>query len=279
MNMSWDDQLATINFLESSSVDDLKELSIVTTRQDLLITERTLVSWFNPTEYKNRDSWIYNHFEYDISELGFRGSDLPNNIGLAAYGCSFTFGQGLPITDIWYNHVSKHLNCNHYNFGQPAASIRSIAHIFSVTSCHTKIDTAIFLLPPYHRTLTAAKSKYSDDIDLVPIIPNYISNLERNFEVDSEQIYKALTDAELLTQFRDYLNLIIFVGKLKNIKIYFSSWDESTYRFMKKMNLGDMLLPEWTSTQELLGESARDGTHPGPKHHAYWASQIIPHIK
>ena len=67
--MSWDDQLATINFLESSSVDDLKELSIVTTRQDLLITERTLVSWFNPTEYKNRDSWIYDHFEYDISEL------------------------------------------------------------------------------------------------------------------------------------------------------------------------------------------------------------------
>lgn len=279
MNMSGDDQLATINFLESSSVDDLKELSIVTTRQDLLISERTSIKWFSPSEYKNRDAWTYDHFDYDISELGLRGSDLPSNIDLAAYGCSFTFGQGLSNTDIWPHLVASELKYTYYNFGQPAASIRSIANMFTVSINHVDINTALFLLPPYHRTSIAAKSKFSPVVSLVPVIPNYISNLERNFEVDSEQLYKALPDEELLAQFRDYLNLIIFVGKSKNIKMYFSSWDENTYKFMKKMNLGNMLLPVWTSTQELMGEYARDGAHPGPKHHAYWASQIIPHIK
>jgi hypothetical protein len=279
MTMLWDEKLATTNFLESSSIDDLKELSIVTTRQDLMITDRTTVDWFSPTEYKNRESWKYDHFKYDISALGFRGSDIPAKVGIAAYGCSFTFGQGLNINDIWYNHIANHLQTTHYNFGQPAASIRSIANIFTTTVKHIDISKAIFLLPPYHRTLVAARSRYNDEVDLIPIIPTYISNLERNFNIDSEQIYKAITDEELLTQFKDYLNLIIFVGKLKNIKMHFSSWDENTYRFMQKMKLGDMLLPEWTSTQELQGEYARDGTHPGPKHHVYWATQIIPYIK
>lgn len=277
--MIWNDKLATVNFLESSSKDDLKELTVVTTRQDLSITERKIIDWFSPSDYINRESWTYNHFDYDISELGFRGSDLPNKVDIAAYGCSFTFGQGLPIDAVWPNKLATQLSRTHYNFGQPAANIRNIAHMFTLSTNHVDITTAIFLLPPYHRTSIAAKSKFSEAISLIPIIPGYISNLEKNFQIDSEQLYKALTDEELLTQFRDYLNLIIFVGKLRNIKMYFSSWDETTYKFMRNLNLGDMLLPEWTSTQELLGEYARDGSHPGPKHHSHWTSQIISHIK
>lgn len=277
--MIWNDKLPTINFLESSSSDDLKELTVVTTRQDLSITERKIIDWFSPSDYINRESWAYNHFKYDISELGFRGSDLPNKVDIAAYGCSFTFGQGLPIDEVWPNKLATQLNRTHYNFGQPAANIRSIANMFTLSTSHVDATSAIFLLPPYHRTSIAAKSKFSEAISLIPIIPGYLSNLEKNFELDSEQLYKALTDEELITQFRDYLNLIVFVGKLRNIKMYFSSWDEVTYKFMRDMNLGDMLLPEWTSTQELLGEYARDGSHPGPKHHAHWTSQIISYIK
>jgi hypothetical protein len=272
--------LAKTNFFKPSSINDIKKLTVVTTRQDLMVTDVTQVKHFSPAEFFNYESWEYEDFDYTISELGLRGSTLPNNVDLAAFGCSFTFGQALPINMLWHDILSKQLNLSAYNFGQPASNVKSIADTFALLIKHVKMKHAIFLLPPFHRLQIAAKSKHADEVELVPLIPNYKSRLETNFEVDGKLIYTAITDEEMLKTFKDSIYLIEELGVQAGIKTYFSSWCNDTYEFMTYMKFNDgVLLPGWTSLVELQDDFARDKLHPGPKHHQKWANEIVEYIK
>lgn len=271
--------LASTNFFKSSSIDDIKKLSIVTTRQDLLISDVTNVTYFSPADYLNHASWKHGNFDYTISELGLRGNSIPKSIDLAAFGCSFTFGQGLPVEMLWHEIVAKNNNLSVYNFGQPGAGIKSITDIFTLLLNHVDIKHAVFLLPSYHRLQIAAKSKFSDQVDLVPLIPNYISRLETNFEIDGKAVYSAMTDEEMLKTFKDCIYLIEELASHAGIKTYFSSWCNDTYKFMEHINYRSVLLPQWISSAELQNDVARDEQHPGPKHHIKWANEIMSYIK
>jgi hypothetical protein len=271
--------LAGTNFFKSSSIDDIKKLSVVTTRQDLLISDITNVKYFSPADFLNHESWKHDDFDYTISELGLRGGEFPTEIDLAALGCSFTFGQGLPVNMLWHDIVAKNNQLSVYNFGQPGANVKSIADMFALLLNHTKIKHAVFLLPSYHRLQIAAKSKYSEQIDLVPLIPNYISRLETNFEIDGKAIYSAMTDEEMLKSFKDSIYLIEELASHAGVKTYFSSWCNDTYKFMEHLNYSSTLLPQWISSVELQTDFARDEQHPGPQHHIKWANEIMSYIK
>jgi hypothetical protein len=279
------EKLAKTNFFRSTDINDIKKLSLCTTRQDLCIEDITQVKWFNPREYQNRDNWKYGDFGYVISELGLRGDSIPDQIDLAAFGCSFTFGQGLSTEMLWHNILAKEKNYTSYNFGLPAASIEGLLYMFSLMSNINKIKNAVFLLPPYHRIPIAAKSKHTEDIELVPLIPNYSSNLEENFNIDGKAIYGSLPDEELLRNFKDTVYLIETIAESKGVNVYFSSWDHPTYLFMQQMNFNSVLLPEWNSEwnpdyeEDLTNDIARDNLHPGPRHHTKWASKIKEYIK
>jgi len=277
------DDFAKTNFLKSKTLDDLKKLSICTTRPDLSIANDIIIRYFNPNEYHNKDSWGYDNFVYKVSNLGFRGEEIPKSIDLAALGCSYTFGQGLPEELLWHRIASNALKFASYNFGQPAANIKSIADIFYILLNHTKIKHAVFLLPPYHRLQVA--SSINGKVELIPILPNYKGLFESGFPISSDDIYKSLSDETLFNIFKDTIYTIEVIADIYDCKVYFSSWDHMTYNFLSSMNLSSTLLPEWNSsfnpvTEESLdNDLARDKLHPGPKHHKKWAKQIIPYIK
>jgi hypothetical protein len=279
------EKLAKTNFFRSTDINDIKKLSLCTTRQDLCIEDITQVKWFSPREYQNRENWKYGDFGYVISELGLRGDKIPDQIDLAAFGCSFTFGQGLSTEMLWHDILAKEKNYTSYNFGLPAASIPGLLYMFSLMSNISKIKNAVFLLPPYHRIPIAAKSKHTDDIELVPLIPNYSSNLEENFNLDGKAIYGSIPDEELYRNFKDTLYLIETIAESKGVNVYFSSWDHPTYLFMQQMNFTSVLLPEWNSEwhpdyeEDLTKDIARDNLHPGPRHHIKWANKIKDYIK
>jgi|688.fasta_scaffold37820_9 hypothetical protein len=271
--------LTKLNTLMSDNINDLKKFSIVTTRKDLFIENDINVHYFSPLDYTHRDTWKYEDFSYDITNLGFRdNSTIPSDIDIAAFGCSFTFGQGLPKNVLWHNLLGDWLQLSTYNFGQPAASVKTTLDIFSVMCNHTKIKHAIFLLPPFFRLQIASKHKYSDNIELIPIIPNYASNLENSYMLDASAIYKSLPDEELCKNFKDNVYLMEYIAKKNNIKIYYSSWDNSTYEILLQMKFKNaIVLPRWidyTNPPDL----ARDMLHPGPSNHNKWAEEIKPYI-
>ena len=187
---------------------------------------------------------------------------------------------------LWHNLLAAELNMSVYNFGQPAIGIKGITDLFCAVSNHVSIKHAVFLLPPYVRLQIAAKHKTSENISVVSLIPNYVSNLEVKYNLSGKEIYGALPDEELLKNLRDNICLIDFVAKQKNINVYFSSWDYTTYHFIKSMDI-DTLLPEWSAawlpgvdyTRDLNKNFARDNYHPGPRYHLKWSNQIKDMIK
>lgn len=271
--------LLNLDIFNTSKISDIKNFTLVNLRPDLQITHRKTIRTFSYIEEQNLINWEYDNFDYEISELGFRGNDLPTTIDFGAFGCSFTFGQGLPYKNIWSNLLANALDYTHYNFGQPAIGIVNIAEIFIIMSNFVKMKKAVFLLPPYNRLSIAAKNIKTNDINLLPVIASSTSKLEKLYDLDSQTIYKYMPEIELIRKFKDTVYLIKYIASIKKIDCYFSSWDHETYTLLESLNLNNMLLPEWASGGELLFDYARDQLHPGPIHHFTWVNRIKESIK
>lgn len=262
--------------LHDAELKDVKNYTLVSTRPGLDIKQRISVNCFNNREYQLKDEWAGYDFSYDISEYGFRDVDLPNEIDFGIFGCSFTFGQGLPVDFLWHKIIANKLNVGTYNFGQPAAGIKSIVDIFLIISKFSILKNIIFLLPPYQRQLYAAENE--NHINFLPILPAYESDLEKNYLINSRGIFQNTPDIELLKRFKDELYLVDYICTTKNINMYCSSWDHKTYEILNHMNFNNCkILPEWTSSEveNYRDDLARDKMHPGQNHHNVWANKII----
>ena len=216
----------------NASLDSVKAYTIVSTRPDLLIGTRFQLKYFAPAEYLNKESWEHEDFDYDISELGFRDNDIPNHVDIAAFGCSFTFGQAMPSDKLWHKILANNIGYTTYNFGQPGAGIEAIVDIFLIVSQYVKIQKLILLAPPYHRMLVAAMNNDSETLGLVPTFPNYKSRLEGHYNIDISKIYMVTPDVQMKRIFKDRLFLLEHICRNKNIQLYTSSWDQETYNFM-----------------------------------------------
>ena len=279
-------KFAKLNFLTSTNQEDIKKLTLCATRIDLRINNSLTVDTFSPLEKENKSLWPHKDFNYQISSLGFRESTDLKDSDIGAFGCSFTFGQGLPDDSLWPALLAKSIGMTSYNFGQPGISATGIADLFAIVSNIVDIKHAIFLLPPYHRLQLAAEELKSHKIDLVPIIPNYVSKHEVRYRFNSVDVYRALPEEELLKNFKDAVYQIEYIASTKGITTYYSSWEKETYKFLTYMDENLNLLPEWTSKSEhngvveyLNNDFARDMHHPGLRHHENWTRQIKDFIK
>lgn len=263
------------NFLQGN-LTDLKKFSIVSTRPDLNLTKSIKLKYFSSDEYENLNTYEYESFDYNINEFGFRGTDFPTAIDLGAFGCSFTFGQGLSVSHLWHTLVANHNKYNVYNFGQPAIGTEVIMKIFSVILKYVKMNYAIFLLPPYHRLNIPVR--YNEEIIEIPVMPNNESRLQKMFGVNSDKIYNYLPEEYIIKTFRDNIYTIEFLANINNIKTYYSSWDYDTYNVLQSITIKN-LLPIWEGGGKLVSDFARDQFHPGPLHHFTWANKIKDLIK
>ena len=82
--------------------------------------------WGNPQAKKQleRNGFTYEtNIEYHIDQYGLRngsGVDISNSI--LTLGCSYTFGTGLNVSDIWSSILAKSMNESVYNAGIPGSS-------------------------------------------------------------------------------------------------------------------------------------------------------------
>lgn len=279
------DNFPKLNYLNTSSIEEVKHFAAIASPfSNLIPGETTILPFASPGDLQHADSWPHPHFDYVINHLGFRNSEIPTETDLAVFGCSFTFGTGLPIEMLWHTLLAKQLNTSVANYGVAGASIESIIDISLIVSNHTKINKVIFLFPAFNRIQIAKSSPYTmhnGEVNYLSLIPNHVSMLCKAYDIESDKILSIIPDEEMFKIFRNKIYFLDYIFKQKNIKTYYSSWDPATYRFLSKMELQGVILPDWTSKGmvQATTDLARDKLHPGPVHHVQFVDKIIDYIK
>lgn len=218
--------------------------------------------------------------EYDINELGYRSSNpiqsMKNAIGI--FGCSFTFGVGVPHKDIFTTLLEEKLNEPVYNFGIPGGSIQKQTKSFTSVNSIFKLKKAVFVLPSFYRYefISAPNGHIIEQVDFIPNFAPKGKMSEKNYQ----SFYDMFDDITFLNEYVKHLNMIKMSAKLHGTEIYFTTWCKDTNDLIKKYNIENfgtqILFIE--SYEELQGmkviDYARDGMHPGVRTHIETANQI-----
>ena len=103
------------------------------------------LQWWNETYPLHAD------FNYQHNEWGFRSGTVVRDCAVSFYGCSMTWGHGIPETTRWTNLVAGQHGLTFNNFGVPGIGADAMLDIFWATSQHVKMRTAVFMLNGQYR--------------------------------------------------------------------------------------------------------------------------------
>ena len=107
--------------------------------------EQVNAQWWNDTYPEHAD------FEYRHNEWGFRSGPIVRECDVAFYGCSQTYGTGVPESTRWCDLVANQHGLTFNNFGVVGAGTDKILDIFWATSQHVKMKTAVFMINGLYR--------------------------------------------------------------------------------------------------------------------------------
>jgi hypothetical protein len=107
--------------------------------------ERPHLQWWNETYPLHAD------FNYQHNEWNFRSGAIVRDCAVAFYGCSMTWGHGIPEATRWTDLVASQHGLSFNNFGLPGMGTDSLLDIFWATSQHVKMQTAVFMLNGAYR--------------------------------------------------------------------------------------------------------------------------------
>jgi hypothetical protein len=221
-------------------------------------------------EYGARGDWSATHQEEDVVTIAF-------------FGCSFTFGVGMDEEQIFQNLVGKNWSANGkkieiINLGFPGGSISKSLRLYNYLIEVKKIDIAIFTLPTHLRHEWLVRDE-ENKVKYVNLIPN---SKAHNMDDVWNLYYELMNDDNMLYQVTKDIMLIEAYAKPRNIKTFYSSWDNQTYGYVKKLlNDDTKMLPYFKFLENYGGKHlghGRDGLHPGPTSHTNYAEEIMKHL-
>lgn len=275
------DSFAQFNLLDSSNILDVRYFTANEIKaQSIKPDGVTIFDFYSMADLNCADKWPHDQFDYRMNYLGFRMEEVPKEVDIAVFGCSFTFGLGLPKEMLWHSLLSKELNQTCLNFGLAGASVKTIIDIFLIVSKHIKIKKAIFLLPTFTRMQVAKHNQLSNTVQNLSAIPGHESQLCIAYGIDTHNLFKSVPNEELFKIAKNEIYLAEYIAKDRGIETYFGAWEEESAGFLSLMDLKHSTkLPAWYTPAECVGDLARDQMHPGPKHHQYWFNSIKHLIK
>lgn len=226
--------------------------------------------WLNGAE-EMRSKKDYEEFYYSINDMGFRdaypGPDQSNI--LAFFGCSFTFGEGLPSKKNFPYMLAHKTGQQMLNLGMPGTGAHRIYLTMLAASNIWNIDTAVVTFPNYSRF------HYVDNAgNLLSIIPPHPIE-PKDVNKVRLSLLKSFSDSYFISQTRDAVQSIILLAKLKGIKLILGSWDMHTRTMIKKCFNYEPAnyIPNTKS------ETARDNIHPGPTAARDYTKELTKFIK
>jgi lysophospholipase L1-like esterase len=252
----------TIPFTYDPNVQDCPILDRLKTEKDI-VTE----------EYKNVE------IIYHIGRTGYRLyptlNDSPKK-RIFCFGCSFTFGFGVPDEHTWPYQLVKLLGEDYgvNNYGVNAASMafisRSYYQIINFTKPEDYPDAVFFLFPDPYRLFHIGNNNeeleikhYRRDRHAKKMYDDFCK--KRELPVDENKIVTS-SQVEAFFKFVKYINFIKEISENRKIPWYWHTWNPFLYK-IKKDVLEKYIDLSNTHTNELgivpikhHGPS-RDGTH------------------
>jgi len=217
---------------------------------------------------------------YKINSDGFRSKHFKEfntkykNILFA--GCSITFGEGLPEDLTWYKRLSVELGLDSfYNIASTGASTRLIVkNILTFIRKYGAPDVIFALLPNFARDI--GYDTISGKMINCVVHPQWVAGpkkfiTQKIYTLNYKEEYGAFTAIENIRVLED-------ICKLNNIKLIWSTWDNSASDVFSQLNFNNYLDGSHYFSFDGTGKSfvagdnfnnlpywdiAQDGIHPG----------------
>lgn len=234
---------------------------------------------------------------YYLNNVGARGNWDVRNINkndfiIVVFGCSFTFGVGMPyestFSSIILRRLSKYYpNAKLINLGFPGGSISKTLKLYKYLTDCCKVDIAIFNFPTQWREeLVIPTKKFTPNktqiINFQNLIPNVPPSYNKDLEKKHKEFYSYTTNQTALYNNFKNISHIDLIGKYHNIHNYYTSWDYDIYNLIK-IKYPSKTLPYFNFYEnrklppsDYFSEDgniykymgfARDGMHPGVLSH------------
>ena len=113
-------------------------------------SEETLKANLKNPETKltlQKSGYLDNPICYKYNSKGFRSSEFDQGKGLVTLGCSFTYGTGLHLDEVWGSKLAKRLKLPFYNLGMAGSSINTAFRFLLSNIDNIEIDTVAVLGP------------------------------------------------------------------------------------------------------------------------------------
>ena len=223
--------------------------------------------------------------EEEVNENGFRSNSfISNHDGkhLLFAGCSYTWGTGLSIEEVWskklYNLISNKNKCSgFFNLGVPGQSIiHQIFYIFKYCKLYGNPDSIFFNIPDLGRFYyydnnqkSFYYSSYGNNKILNVLSYQYYFMLEQYCLQNNIKLYSfSWCDSKNVNKNSIFgFNRTIEPFALKNFKTFYSTTIKETLSFVYDYK-------EKNKNMQFL-EIARDSDHLGIAYHEYWSNFIF----
>jgi hypothetical protein len=225
--------------------------------------------WEN--EIPNRQWWnetypAHNDFNYRHNEWGFRSGPIMRECDVAFYGCSQTYGTGIPESTRWGDLVAHQHGLIFNNFGYPGAGTDKILDIFWATSQHVKMRTAVFMINGLYRPHVVLGN--GQDIEYHVLYPN--RETRDNSLIKDVSYYKDHL-FRMPDEYFEHINVQSIIKihrlcKLMNIRAIFSSYSDYHERFLaiqKQIPITVTPAAHTVLEEGINHKTARDKSHLG----------------
>lgn len=219
---------------------------------------------------------------YKISELGFRLENPLDFIskGVGVFGCSITYGIGVPAEKTFCGQLQQKINLPVYNFGIPGAGIQKITKAFIALNNQFKLETAIFIMPSMHRFEYMGIEEFNE-IFSESYVPNY-QPINPNRKAVYDLVYSNYDSIHFLDEFVRNMALIKANAKIHGTEVHFLTWDSELKNLAAEYKIKDLTKYKTVRFPDIaekvqgveVKDLARDGLHPGVRSHSSIANYL-----
>lgn len=198
---------------------------------------------------------------YTTNRIGLRSGEFIETPDILAFGCSQTWGVGVPDESVWPKVLSEKLSMSYVNLGIPGASImRLVLVVIDYIETYGAPTHVVGLLPDVRRMFgyvdtyinaSGVDKRHSEQeehhgeglSDIHFPIPNerptekQVKSLTAKLSKRPHLIYEVNSYALPFLLSLQYLQFLQKYCRLQNINLILSSWDNDTVKLFKESEL------------------------------------------
>lgn len=231
----------------------------------------------------------YNHlwpkspnFTYANNSMGFRDDHPPlDQVDHCYYGCSMTYGDGVPVESRWTAQLDQQLGTSSNNFGIGGSSVEECMLMFLTTSRLVRMRRAVFFFPDFYRKTVCIYPEGSMRNSRYLGLYFNVNLTDKNEFLPKDCVSKAresydaqyrLNVLQLMDTFRTHVQTILYVAQLRGIEVVLGTWNDPSAQVLHNMGLQDptLKIAQWSP----MIDEGRDGNHPGIQTHEHWAREF-----